>query len=240
MPLDTSSKWLRATWRVARLLIAIHMACTPLWGSATNVHLSQAAASSVERADFGTEQASDATHAVADWIASSQDNQGLPFMVVDKIGARVFMFDQHAHLLGAASALLGLTRGDVGVSGIGDRPLSLILPSERTTPSGRYIAHWALNIAGQAIVWVDYDQGISLHPVRSVDVTERRLERLATTTAADNRISYGCINVPTAFWSQVVQPVFMDSTGIVYVMPDTLTLRAVFKMPDTRHLRPQK
>lgn len=215
------------------------MACTPVWGSAKNLHLSQSASTTV-RADFGVELASEAAHAVADWVASSQDNQGLPFMVVDKVGARVFMFDQHAHLLGAASALLGLTRGDVGVSGIGDRPLSLISPAERTTPAGRYVAHWALNIAGQAIVWVDYDQGISLHPVRSVDLTERRLERLATETAADNRISYGCINVPTAFWSQVVQPAFVDTAGIVYVMPDTLTLRAVFKMPDTHHVRPQK
>lgn len=220
--------------------MAIHMASAALWVGARGLAISQDAASTVQRAEFGAEHASDAAHAVADWIVSSHDNQGLPFLVVDKIDARVFMFDRHAKLLGAASALMGLTRGDAGVPGIGDRPLSLILPSERTTPSGRYIANLALNIAGQAILWVDYDQGISLHPVRSVDPSERRFERLATATAADNRISYGCINVPIAFWAEVVQPVFQYSTGIVYVLPDTQTLRAVFKMPDTGHLTPQK
>jgi hypothetical protein len=220
--------------------MAIHMASVVLWVGARSLAISQDAASPVQRAEFGAEHASDAAHAVADWIMSSQDNQGLPFLVVDKVGAKVFMFDRHANLLGAASALMGLTLGDAGVPGIGDRPLSLILPSERTTPSGRYIANLALNIAGQAILWVDYDQGISLHPVRSVDPSERRFERLASATAADNRISYGCINVPFAFWAEVVQPVFQNSTGIVYVLPDTQTLRAVFKMPEPGDLSPQK
>jgi hypothetical protein len=77
---------------------------------------------------------------------------------------------------------------------------------------------------------LDYEQAISLHPVRSTNPSERRLERLASVTARDNRISYGCINVPTAFWRSVVRPAFKGTAGVVYVLPDTLTLGLVFAM----------
>jgi hypothetical protein len=88
----------------------------------------------------------------------------------------------------------------------------------------------AQNVWGQAILWVDYEQGISLHPVRSVDPLERRLERLASPSVEDNRISYGCINVPHAFWTELVQPQFQSTMGVVYVLPDTKPLKDVFKM----------
>ena len=162
----------------------------------------------------------------------------MPFVVVDKTAARVFVFNRQGRLVGAEAALLGLTRGDEGVPGIGDRPLRLIRPFERTTPSGRFSASLAQNIWGQAILWVDYEQGISLHPVRSVDPRERRLERLASPSIEDNRISYGCINVPLAFWTEVVQPQFQSAMGVVYVLPDTKPLKAVFNISSVAHATP--
>jgi hypothetical protein len=175
---------------------------------------------------------------VADWVLQSEDHQGLPFVVVDKTPARVYVFNRQGRLLGAAAALVGLTRGDEGIPGIGDRPLALIQPLERTTPAGRFTASLAKNVWGQAILWVDYEQGISLHPVRSVDPRERRLERLASPSTKDNRISYGCINVPYAFWTEVVQPQFQSSMGLVYVLPDTKPLKTVFKMWPIKHPAP--
>src|SRR4029079_4624634 len=91
-----------------------------------------------KRASFEREPASrDATH-IADWVVDSGDNAGMPFMVVDKIDAKVFVFDAAGKLRGAAPALLGLARGDDSVPGIGERELSSIRPEERTTPSGRF------------------------------------------------------------------------------------------------------
>ena len=104
------------------------------------------------------------------------------------------------------------------------------LATSETTPAGRFSATVAKNVWGQDILWVDYDQGISLHPVRSVDPRERRLERLASPSAEDNRISYGCINVPTSFWEKVVRPLFQNTMGVVYVLPDTKSLNAVFNL----------
>jgi hypothetical protein len=158
----------------------------------------------------------------------------LPFVVVDKTQAQVFVFNRSGLLLGQAPALLGLAWGDDSPPGLGDRALADIAPHERITPSGRFMAELDRNAAGQELLWVDYEQAISLHPVRSTNPGERRLERLASATARDNRISYGCINVPTAFWRNVVRPAFKGTVGVVYVLPDTLSLGLVFAMDSHR------
>lgn len=182
----------------------------------------------VRTADFGHEPASAQAQAMAHWVMASSDHEDRPFVVVDKINARVFVFDRGGRLLGAAFALLGLARGDDAVPGLGSRPLSQIQPHERITPAGRFVAELDRNVLGQAILWVDYEQAISLHPVRSLNPQERRLERLASPSAQDKRISYGCINVPTEFWTQVVQPAFWETQGVVYILPDHLSLNSVF------------
>ena len=178
--------------------------------------------------DLVLHSASNQAQDVAHWVIFSGDHQGLPFVVVDKIHARVFVFNHHGRLLGAAPALVGQARGDEPVPGLGDRPLSQIQPHERITPAGRFVAELDRNAAGQTILWVDYEQAISLHPVRSLNPQERRLERLASASLHDKRISYGCINVPTQFWQTVVLPKFKYMKGIVYVLPDSRPLDSVF------------
>ncbi len=180
--------------------------------------------------EFGADPAGASPSAVAVIQAAlrSGDHQGLPFVVVDKIHARVFVFSGAGRWLGSAPALVGLARGDEAVPGLGDRPLSQIQPHERITPAGRFVAELDRNAAGQTILWVDYEQAISLHPVRSLNPQERRHERLASASLQDKRISYGCINVPTPFWHAVVLPAFRDSKGIVYVLPDSRPLDSVF------------
>jgi len=157
-------------------------------------------------------------------VRETADNQGLPFLVVDKINAQVLAFDREGQLLGVAPALLGLARGDISPLGIGDRPLSGIGPEDRITPAGRFVASMGENLGGKGILWIDYDAALSLHPVITTRAAERRLERLSTATALDNRISYGCINVPAKFYEEIVKPAFDATTGVVYILPETLTL----------------
>lgn len=190
--------------------------------------LTRPAAAHKPGADFGPQSASAHAQHVAHGVMASGDHQGLPFVVVDKIHARVFVFNRSGQLLGSAPALVGLARGDEAVPGIGERPLSQIQPHERITPAGRFLAELDRNAAGQTILWVDYEQAISLHPVRSLNPQERRLERLASASLQDKRISYGCINVPTQFWHAVVLPAFRNTRGVVYVLPDSRPLNSVF------------
>lgn len=182
------------------------------------------AAAPAARADFTHGRASPDAARVADWVLESGDHRGLPFMIVDKKNAMVYVFDGKGQLVGSTAALLGAAIGDDSVPGIGERKLSSILPGERTTPAGRFVGELARNIHGKEILWIDYDAAISLHRVVTSNRAERRAERLASTTALDNRISYGCINVPAPFFDTVVLPAFRHS-GIVYVLPETKSLR---------------
>jgi hypothetical protein len=180
--------------------------------------------------NFKLEVVSQNAQHVADWVIDSSDNQGMPFVIVDKTNAKLFVFNSHGQLLGAAAALLGLSRGDDAVAGIGQRKLSSIRPDERTTPAGRFVASLDHTLHGEEILWVDYDTAISLHRVHTTNIKERRGQRLSSLTALDNRISFGCINVPVKFYQSVVSPAFTGTNGIVYVLPETQSLHEVFDL----------
>ena len=84
------------------------------------------------------------------------------------------------------------------------------------------------NARNEDVVWVDYDAAVSMHRVLTTNPGERRLERLATPTVDDNRISFGCINVPVAFYESSIRPMFAKTRALIYVLPDSLTPQQVF------------
>jgi len=189
---------------------------------------SSAAARASDRADSSAKHVSGSAGLFADWVITSGDSHGLPFVIVDKKNAEVLVFYPDGRLRGAAPALLGLAHGDDSVPGIGQRKLSSITPEERTTPAGRFVASLGNDLGKKNVVWVDYDAAISLHRVITTNPKEHRLQRLATASILDNRISYGCINVPVKFYNAVVEPSFTGTNGIVYVLPETRSIQAVF------------
>ena len=164
----------------------------------------------------------------------------LPFMIVDKVNARVFLFDGQGQIKGTTSVLLGLAVGDDSVPGIGQRKLSTIRPEERTTPAGRFVASLDRDIHGKEILWVDYDTAISLHAVVKGTPKERRAERLASASALDKRIWYGCINVPVFFYETLVSPTFKGTNGIVYILPETRSAAQVFGSYDIQGVSRQQ
>lgn len=166
---------------------------------------------------------------LAEWVRESGDAQGRPFLIVDKREATLLAFGPDGALQGRTPVLLGAAAGDHTVPGVGDKPLAQVLPEEKTTPAGRFQGEFGLNTQGEDILWVDYDAAVSLHRVRATNPAERRLERLASPGAADNRISWGCINVPAAFYDSQVLPLRQQHTApVVYVLPETRSLREVF------------
>jgi len=204
--------------------LALAMALAPLGAQA--VMQTRPAA---KQAEFGAARASRDTVAVANGVVRSGDNQGAPFIILDKLDARVFVFDASGRLLASAPALLGIARGDHTVPGIGDKKLSEIKPEERTTPAGRFVAEFGHSSSrGEDVVWVDYDAAVSMHRVVTTNPKERRLQRLATPTAKDNRISYGCVNLPKAFYETWVGPTVAQTRTIIYVLPETRPAQQVF------------
>src|SRR4029453_6168654 len=85
---------------------------------------------------------SEALATVAGWVMTSQDNGGLPYIVIDKVRAELFVFDGLGQLVGRSPALIGAAKGDDSVPGVGDRELSNIPPADRTTPAGRFVARF--------------------------------------------------------------------------------------------------
>ena len=160
-------------------------------------------------------------------IRSLQDNDGLPYVVVDKLEARIFVFNERGAMVASAAALLGLARGDHSVPGIGDRPLAAIRPEERTTPAGRFLAETGRNDTGEHVLWIDYDAALSLHRLRN-DPRERLYQRLLSATPNDNRTSYGCVTVSVQFYEKVIKSAFAGGKGIVYIMPETMAWQRAF------------
>jgi hypothetical protein len=158
-------------------------------------------------------------------VLKTKDHRGLPFAIVDKKTAQLFVFDGAGQLQGSAPALLGLAPGDVEVTesvGADTQNLSAV---RRTTPAGRFISEPGRNLSGEAIVWVDYAARLAIHRLRPAALSERRAERLASSTPDDNRITLGCVVVAPQFYDTVVAPVMGKGYGVVYVLPETEALQ---------------
>jgi hypothetical protein len=164
---------------------------------------------------------------VVQWVGTSHDNGGLPFIIVDKANARVYAFNPLAQLKATAPILLGGGVGDkVLISP--DAPMSAIPVEKRITPAGRYVSKLVVDPHGKTILSIDPVNLISLHIVAKGTPAQRRAERLASTSVDDNRISFGCINVPPAFFTTVVDPDFRPAKGMVYILPEKTTAAQLF------------
>jgi hypothetical protein len=179
-------------------------------------------------ADFASHAASADARFIADWVADSGDSRGLPFIILDKRDARVFVFGAQGRLIDSSPVLLGAAPGDDSAPDIGTRPMASVRQDEKTTPAGRFVAQAGKNASHEDVVWVDYADAVSMHRVRLVDPKERRLERLASPDPAQRRISYGCINVPVAFFETVVWPLLRSTRAVVYVLPEVRDVHQVF------------
>jgi len=193
-----------------------------------DIHLEDATLADAEATADAEETPSEIAIQMANWVIASDDNGGLPFMIIDKVAAEVVVFDAQGELLGMAPALLGIALGDDSSPGVGDRELSDIALEDRTTPAGRFVAKFGIASGNRKVLWVDYATAISLHPVVTGNKKERRLQRLKSPSPEDNRITYGCINVSVAFYTKIVRPLFSETAGVVYILPETKPLNEVF------------
>jgi hypothetical protein len=179
-------------------------------------------------ANFDGAHAPDDVRQLADWIVTSGDNHGMSFVIVEKPQAEVFVFDAGGKILGTAPCLIGVQPGDDSAPGIGTMTLAHITPEMRTTPAGRFVSSLGPDLGKKDVLWVDYADAISLHRVVNNVRSERRLERLASPTPLDHRISWGCINVPAKFFDRVVEPAFTGTSGVVYILPEIKSMQQVF------------
>jgi hypothetical protein len=180
-------------------------------------------------ADFGAVSPTPEVRHMADWVVARHDNGSLPFFIIDKRDARLYVFRPGGELVDNAPVLLGAAKGDDSWPGIGNVPIKQVRPWQRTTPAGRFVTQPGLDIDHKDVVWVDYDAAVAMHRVINKVRSERRPERLASPTPLDNRISYGCINVPIDFFDRVVSPMFGKGRGVAYILPEVKTFHEAFE-----------
>ncbi len=155
-------------------------------------------------------------------------------MIVDKVDARLFLFDAGGTVVATTPVLLGLAHGDDSPPGIGTRALASITPAERITPAGRFVLEAGENMAGKGIIWIDYDAALSLHRAsdrKPAMSAKSRVDRLSSASVAERRVSLGCVNVSTAFYDKFIQPAFGHTTGVAYILPETRSASVQFKIP---------
>jgi len=170
---------------------------------------------------------SDTVIELAGWVVASKDSQGYPFAIMDKAAAQVLVFGGDGKLRGAAPGLFGSAVGDHSAPGIAGLALREIPGRDRTTPAGRFVGGYGPSTDAGRVLWVDYDSAVSMHPTATGVPAEKRLERLASPSPDDNRITHGCINVPSDFYEQVVRPTF-EKGGVFYILPDKASLAETF------------
>ena len=192
-----------------------------LWAAA-------AAASLLAQPALATRAPDGEAKRLVEWVTHNRDHQGLPFAVVDKKQAWLYVYDANGRLAGSAPAVLGSTWGDHTVPGVGERAQrGEVRADERTTPAGRFVAKAGRNISGEHVVWVDYESAFAIHRLRPGRSYAARLDRLKSPTPDDNRVSLGCVIVPVAFYTDVVQAT-LGKHSVVYVLPETRSAGEMF------------
>jgi hypothetical protein len=109
------------------------------------------------------------------------------------------------------------------------------------TPSGRFEAS-LIEYPGYGGEMVSFygaqDYQIAIHKLYLDEPAERRAQRLASDSPADNRISWGCINVAEDTFFDFIRFAFEEG-GVVYVLPETEQGRSVFPPLGGRATTPQ-
>ena len=136
-------------------------------------------------------------------VVARHDNGRMPFIVLDKRDARLYVFQPNGELIDQTPVLLGAAHGDETYPGIGDVPIAQVKPYQRTTAAGRFVTRPGLDADHTDVVWLDYDAALAMHRVINKVKSEHRLQRIASPNPKVRRISWGCINVPAAFFDAV-------------------------------------
>lgn len=192
-------------------------------------HAEEASAQQASAADQlpDNQDVSETAVELAGWVVATRDSQGYPFAIIDKRAAQILVFGADGRLRGAAPGLFGSAVGDHVAPGIAGLALREIPGRDRTTPAGRFVGAFGPSLDAGRVLWVDYDSGVSIHPVATGVPAERRVERLASPSPGDNRITHGCINVSADFYESVIQPTFARG-GVFYILPDRMSLAEAF------------
>jgi hypothetical protein len=183
------------------------------------------------RADFGLVKPSATAATVADWVTGTNDAKGKPNILIDKASATAYVFDPAGKLLGATPVLMGQnSKADVLPVSALSKTVEQTTLAEKVTPAGRFEGKIEPDAEyGSRFTFLNLVNSVlAMHRTYLATASERRQQRLDTPTAADNYISYGCINVDKGFYDKFIAPNFKNG-GVMYITPMTQSLETTFQ-----------
>lgn len=153
------------------------------------------------------------------YVQQNKDNVGSNYIIADKKMGALYVMDATGAVVTETPALFGKTAGDVvatGQTAAGKFRLSLSQITE--DPTNAY--------GGNAQKFTEGTDG-SVYAIHRVITPkgQRRLQRLATSDPKDNRVSQGCINVPTEWYDKYLN---RDFGGNIYIIPETASVQSMF------------
>lgn len=155
-------------------------------------------------------------NAARQYVQQNGDNANKPYIIADKKGGAVHLFDAQGNLLATTPALFGKNISDTTRAGA--TPAGKFTIKYASTPAKGYggTVQALANSSGQL---VQSSIGtVSIHRTYTANSAENRPARLASKSVTDNRVSNGCINVPSSFYDAHLDSAF---DGYVYVLPET-------------------
>jgi hypothetical protein len=164
-------------------------------------------------------------------------NPNKPIAIVDKQMGLTYVIDANGVLAGKSASLTGKTKGDVRSEAAKKTAnVESIAEKDKVTEAGMFDAS-VKNVPhyGNVITLQIFDNySIAMHPTYLGAPAEQRQARLESATPEDNRISFGCINVPNEFMQNVVFKVIpkgVKSFPIV-VIPESKSIQEFFPTED--------
>jgi hypothetical protein len=179
-------------------------------------------------------QMSPTAQAVYEAMAPVAMKSGKWFMVADKPNGMLHIFKEDGSHALSDPTLYGKDTGDVMEA------VSSLKGGAKVTPAGKFTlkARPSTYAGGQELILVeskDYTGYIAIHAADTSDASENRLGRLDTPTAADNRVSYGCINTKhDTFINEIAPNIANLDGGMVFVVPDAQEQAAQMFAAETR------
>jgi hypothetical protein len=165
--------------------------------------------------DAAKAEMSDAAQRTYEVVAPVAKAAGKWFMITDKVDGKLHVFDAEGNPVVQTAALTG--------RGVGDK----VQGGNGVTPAGKFTMQLVEDheyYGGYRYDLVESYDGngvIAVHAVWTGEKSEKRPERLASKTAADNRISWGCINTSNEVMMEKLVPNWEHINGsLMFVMPE--------------------
>lgn len=186
------------------------------------------------RADFKGVAASADAKITADWFVRNGKADGNPFLIADKSHGVMFAFDANGSLIAKSPALFGASKGDALTEAQSNKSIGQSTIADKITPAGVFHGKAVTGTEyGTVVKFADFkNSALAVHRVYLGTPSEKRMERLQSTTADDNRVSYGCINALPEFVDQVLVPHFAGNSQVI-VLPDSTTPQNFFRISDS-------